>query len=160
MEQNSSVIAAWWGAIIASIVLLWDIFKWTTQGPRIVVHAKPNMHRVNQLKGKLDEENLIFVEVVNRGSQPTTITHLAIYQYESRLKKILNKPKTQGAVFQQDTGQQLPHLLGPGAQWSGMIDQNDLTEKWGTEGLIYCGVLYSSSKKPVLTRVNLNENVT
>lgn len=160
MDQNSSVIAAWWGAIIASIVFLWDIFKWATQGPQIVVNAKPNMHRVNQIQGKLEEENLIFVEAINRGSLPSTITHLAIYQYESKLKKILNKPKTQGVVLQQDTGIQLPYLLGPGAQWSGMINQDDLTEKWGTEGLIYCGVIHSARKKPVLTKVDLSENVT
>jgi hypothetical protein len=42
-DMTSTEIAAWWGAIIASIVLLWDIYKWKTRGPKLVMRLSPNI---------------------------------------------------------------------------------------------------------------------
>ena len=158
--MEASVVAAWWGAIVASVVLLWDIFKWATKGAHVSVNATPNMQTINHIEGKLDDNKLIFVEAINTGDLPTTITHLAFFQYESVFKKFLNKPKNQGVIVKQGTGYELPHLLSPGARWTGGIDQNDVTEKIGTDGVFYCGIIHTSRKKPVLVRVNLNDNVT
>ena len=97
--MEASVVAAWWGAIVASIVLLWDIFKWVTKGAHVIVNAAPNMQTVNHIEGKLDDNKLIFVEAINTGDLPTTITHLAFFQYESVLKKaFMGKPMMQNDI--------------------------------------------------------------
>ena len=41
--MEASEIAAWWGATIATLVLLWDIFKWKRAGPVVTISASPNM---------------------------------------------------------------------------------------------------------------------
>jgi len=157
--MEASVVAAWWGAIVASIVLLWDIFKWATKGARVSVNAIPNMQTVNTVEGKLDDNRLILVEALNTGDLPSTITHLVFYQYASHLNKILNKPKNQGLIPYQGAGYELPHLLNPGTRWTGNIDQNDIVKKIGEDGLFYCGVIHTARKKPVLAKINLsNEN--
>jgi hypothetical protein len=97
---------------VASTVLLWDIFKWVTKGAKVTVNATPNMQTFNHIEGELDDDRLIFVEAVNTGDMPTTITHLAFYQYDSLVKKILNKPKSQGAIPWQGAGYELPARLG------------------------------------------------
>jgi len=35
-------LAAWWGAIIATLMLLWDMYKWVRSGPIINVSVSPN----------------------------------------------------------------------------------------------------------------------
>ncbi len=158
--MEASVVAAWWGAIIASVVLLWDIFKWFSKGARILVSAAPNMQTVNPLKGKLDDEKMILVEVVNIGDLPTTITHLTIYQYSSFWDKLRNKRSNQGVIPMQGAGSELPHLLGSGARWVGRIDQSDVIDKFCKDKIFYCGVYHTFSKKPVASTVNLAKSVT
>lgn len=158
--MEASIVAAWWGAIVASIVLLWDIFKWATKGARVSVSAAPNMQTLNPIEKKLDDNKLIFVEAINHGDMPTTITHLVFFQYESIFKKILKKAKNQGVITNPGAGCQIPFLLSPGCRWTGSIDQNDIAEKLGTDGLFYCGVIHTSRKKPVLKRVDIDDKVT
>jgi hypothetical protein len=155
MQIEASIVAAWWGAIVASIVLLWDIFKWLNRGAKVIVNATGNMQTVNRELGKLDENNIIFLEANNIGDLPTTITHLVFYQYRSWLHKLFNKPKGQGLVPYQGTGCELPHLLNPGARWTGQIDQDEVIEKFSGDGIFYCGILHTLRKKPVVTRVVL-----
>lgn len=135
--------------------MLWDIFKWLNKGARVTVNATPNMQTVNYAQGKLDDNKLIFVEVNNIGDLPTTITHLAFYQYSSYFQKLLNKPSNQGIIPNQGTGYELPHLLNPGTRWTGNIDQEDVVSKIGDNGIFYCGVIHTLRKKPVTVRVKL-----
>ena len=85
--MTASDMAAWWGAGLASLVFGWDIYKWMTAGPRLFLKASPNM----QLVGDRSGTEHVFVEVVNRGDKPTTITHLAFYSYKSSLQRILRR---------------------------------------------------------------------
>src|SRR5664280_959432 len=36
MAFNPSVLAAWWGAVISTSVLIWDVIKWKRNGPRLI----------------------------------------------------------------------------------------------------------------------------
>ena len=64
-------IVAWWGAIVATSVLIWDIYKWRTSGPRIKFIVQPNSLVVGDpaRKGK----RFISVKATNVGDRPTTI---------------------------------------------------------------------------------------
>jgi HJR/Mrr/RecB family endonuclease len=67
-------IVAWWGAVLATIVFLWDIYKWRTAGRKLRVSVQSGMKSINmpQFEGK----TLIHVNVSNYGDRPTTITNL------------------------------------------------------------------------------------
>lgn len=58
MELKISIkateIVAWWGAIVATIVLIWDIIKWRSAGLRIKFRVYPNLIVIGkpELEGK------------------------------------------------------------------------------------------------------------
>jgi hypothetical protein len=72
--MGSTGIVAWWGAILSTIVFLWDIYKWQTSGPRIRFSVQTNMRTINVsgYKGK----TLVSTNVTNYGERPTTLTNL------------------------------------------------------------------------------------
>ena len=51
-------IAAWWGAIIATLVLLWDMYKWERSGPIINVSASPNMQPFGKIPNNQKVKNI------------------------------------------------------------------------------------------------------
>lgn len=151
-----SEAAAWWGAIVATLVLAWDVFKWKKSRYSVAVSASPNMSIFNQLEGELDDDKFIYVEVINRGDKVITLTHLVTKHYSDLWHLIRRKPDMQGAILQQQAGhQQIPFELEPGKRWTGQIDQKDVEEKSGTSGFFYCGVYHTASDNAVLVRVKL-----
>lgn len=151
--MDVSQAAAWWGAVVATLVLVWDVYKWRKSRASVRVTASPNMQTLNQLEGRLGDDKNICVEVVNQGDRLTTITHLVIKHYKNLWERILNKPSTQGLIL--NPIGEIPHELEPGKRWVGLIDQRDIEEKQGIGGFLYCGVAHTSSKKSVYVRVKL-----
>lgn len=49
----------------------------------------------------------------------------------------------------------IPHVLGPGESWTGVILQNTELESMSRDGYLYCGIYHSASKRPVLRRVTV-----
>lgn len=147
--------AAWWGAIIATLVLIWDIYKWKKRGAKIVIKARPNMVGVPS-----DDKTYIVVIVTNRGDLPTTITHLVGLYYPSIFSKFLHRKINFFFPYPGPTPP--PYTLQPGNEWKGLIDQDnlkqDLLVQGRKKGFLYCGVVHSSSNKPMLKRVNIWES--
>ena len=144
--------AAWWGAITATIVLGWDVYKWHRSKSNIRVSASPNMQTVNQLAGRLEDDKNIFVEVVNNGDKTTTITHLVVKHYANWFDRIRRKPSMQGLVTN-PIGGSIPYELAPGKRWTGLIDQKDIEEKTPNIVHLYCGVYHSASNRAKLVKV-------
>lgn len=154
MKVNLTDIVAWWGAIVATFVLVWDVYKWTRRGPDVRVEAAPNMKVFPKLPHTGDT-NFIFVAATNHGAQPTTVTHLAGVYYPSLWHKFTRRKGQHFVVFNNALGTPFPHVLPPGERWTGAIDQDDATKKYGSSGRFYCGVFHSHSKKAVYRRVRL-----
>lgn len=151
--MSASDIAAWWGAIVATMVFGLDIFKWWKAGPKIIVRANPNMQMVSSGQG-LEPEKNIFLEVVNNGDKLTTVTHVIIHHYKSKWSVICKKPNGQAVVPLPGPMQKLPFELEPGKRWTGLIDQSDIKSKF-QGGYIYCGILHTATPKPILCKVVL-----
>lgn len=79
-------IAAWWGAVIATFVLLWDIYKWKRSGPIIKISVTPNL-KVYPSDPLTNNKTWIHIMVTNSGNQPTTLTNLCGFYYKSRFQK-------------------------------------------------------------------------
>lgn len=153
--MEPTVVAAWWGAIIGSLVLLWDIYKWLKSGPILRITALPNMNYLGpEGEGYSKENTYIFVEATNVGNRKTTLTNLCGYYHENLFKKITKqKPKYSFVVATPLSNQRIPYPLAPGEIWTGSILQNEDVEKMVNEGFFYVGLAHSSSSKPVYKRV-------
>ena len=155
-DMSINDIVAWWGAIVATLVLIWDVYKWKRSGPLHRVTARPNMR-------SLDGDNkgvYIIVEVSNIGDKSTTLTDLVGVCYKSRLAVFLRKPNYSFVVPNTMFRKMLPFLLIPGDCWTGGIDQRNLEKEIKEEGIgkidfLYCGVSDSSKSKSTLVRVKL-----
>lgn len=143
-------IVAWWGAILSTIVFMWDIYKHRTAGPRLRFTAQTGMETLNMpmYKGK----TVILANVTNYGDRPTTITNLG-YLYFDRpfLRKRI--PDKAAVVPNPSITQPLPFELKPGAVWMGIAIQDPQIEKWATTGILDMMLYHSHSQKPLRQRV-------
>ncbi|HEY0197067.1 MAG TPA: hypothetical protein VGC19_00830 [Rhodanobacter sp.] len=147
--MTASEIAAWWGAVIATAVFAWDIFKWLQSGVRLKVRAIPNM----QIAGDSSEKKLVLVEVVNRGDKATTITHWALYEFASTFNRLRRKRKAQGLVPHPD-GPTLPYELAPGQRRAATVVQAGVLTHF-SDGQIFCAIIHTGSDREALCRLNL-----
>ncbi len=153
--MNASDYAAWWGALVASFLFVWDVYKWNKSRSNIEVTASPNMQAFDKVERKLEEDKKILIKVVNNGDKVTTITNLMIRKYKNLWKKILNKPEIE--AFISDSENIIPYELEPGKQWVASIDQNDLENKSFLGDYFYCGVYHTARKKGNFVRVKFKK---
>jgi hypothetical protein len=50
-----------------------------------------------------------------------------------------------------------PHVLKPGEQWLGGIEQTSELEELSRNGHLYCGIHHSSSKKAIVAKLIVPE---
>jgi len=159
MEINITLtatdIVAWWGAIIATFVLIWDVYKWKTSGPKLRLEVGGNRITVNI--PATEGRKFIMATVNNTGDLSTTITNLCLAYYPRLIDRIFNKSKTNMVIVRPSPGDHHPppYVIEPGAQWVGMAEQDNNIERMAKEGHLVCQVYYSSHKKPVQQRVVL-----
>lgn len=152
--QISTQLVAWWGAIVATLVLLWDVFKWKTSGARLRVQVSTNMQTFS---GVVEDDNTyVLAVVVNVGSHPTTITHLTMHYYKNMWARLRGKPIKSMLVAKPSTNQPIPYILKPGEQWMGMAIQNEELERLATSGLLYAAVIHTSGEHPIYRRIKLS----
>ncbi|MCC7221170.1 MAG: hypothetical protein IT490_10650 [Candidatus Contendobacter sp.] len=151
--MSASDIAAWWGATIATAVLVFDIFKWLRTGVAIKISIQANLTELGAESGG----NVILLRACNRGDKTTTITHIGVYEYASRLDFIRNKLKARFIVAHPD-GPALPHELQPGKIWTATMNQSKL-EKIVTSKYVYCALAHSASDHAQMKRIHLQNQL-
>lgn len=152
MESSANIIAAWWGAIIATLLFIWDIYKHCTSGAKLFITTHVNMRAINipNREGK----DWILVTVTNNGTIPATITQVAGLYYKNWFRLVIRKPNK--AFIQGGAplpGYEFPYVLSPGQTWQGTMVQDDETIKMAKNGYLYCLVSHSSKKLPLKTRI-------
>jgi hypothetical protein len=155
-DIKASDIAAWWGAGLATIVLLWDVYKWRSSRVNLRISAQPYMQSLNPITKRLDDDLNIYVEVVNNGDKTTTLTHLMVKHYRNTFDRLRGKTSMQGLVPNPGGGT-LPFELGPGKRWTALMDQKDLEAKSGTDGYLYCGIAHSAASIGQYVRVKFEK---
>lgn len=155
-DVTATVIAAWYGAAVATAVFLWDIYKWGRRGPRIRLTVNTRMRIVGADPLIDSETEYVTITAVNIGDQATTLTNAVGYHYRSRLSRILRRSdKTFVVVTGGAFGPPLPHRLDAGERWIGGANQEKVKESCGDSGLLYCGVIIATAQRPILLRVRL-----
>lgn len=157
---TSTEIAAWFGAIVALLVLIWDILKEARNGARLGLSAVTNMQIFDGQR--LGQEHYVSVSVVNKGNLPTTVTHLMLIGYDNLFQRIRQKGSFNGAVIHQAPGAvQLPHVLKPGEIWQGLISQSEARKVFNdhSKTQLYVAIGHAASKRFSQIRVN-RENLS
>lgn len=112
-----------------------------------------------------DDNTYVMVTVSNRGSAPTTITHMVLFEYPSELAiyipqrlrrwKWVHRQLGEARVFIANSGAagQMPYLLQPGTYWIGLAKHTPDLERAIETGRLYVGIRGSHSDKTSFKRV-------
>ena len=131
---------AWWGAVVATLVLLWDVAKWFTSGPIIrqriqldAFYPDSKVLNVEKLENGESRELAAYchIELVNTGTLPTTIMELSATHVRGKRK--IGRMSISSQRFIPHYGKTLPYVLRPGEVWSCRLEMSDLHKlaKWG-----------------------------
>jgi len=156
--MSSTVIVAWWGAILSSIVFAWDIYKYFHAGPKLRFSVQTGMKTINM--PLYDGKRVILANVTNYGDRPTTITNLGYLYFKKRRFRRSRIPDKAAIVPNPSTAQPLPFELKPGTVWMGIAHQDTEIEEWATGGILYMALYHSHSEKPLLRRVIVHHPAT
>jgi len=116
---NISDYAAWYAALIATFVFLWDIIKWKKSGPQIKATARSGYRSFGD--PETEGKRLILVIATNIGDRATTLTAMGFRWYP---KKSLWRNKRKGKLFIVRGTGQIPANIKPGDEWSSSIPEN------------------------------------
>jgi hypothetical protein len=145
-----------YAAFVATLVFVWNVHVWLSNGPRLKVTASMNMLVIGGLTTEQQRQKFLIVGVTNVGSKQTTITNVLIHSYESAWRLFRRRPNWT-AVFNNVGGvQPIPYVLDVGHNFSSKADQSLLVEKI-RDTYFYAGVQHSFSQKPVMVRVKYSD---
>lgn len=143
-----------YAAIVATVVLIWDVVKWIRSGPVLKLECMPGRKIVGGgQSNRFSDKTITHIKVSNRGSKATTLNNVAVIWYKNFWDRIRNKPAMQGLIPDPKLTQDFPYELAPGSEWSGAIDEGSLDKKIKESGIAICQLFHSFSDKPVQTRI-------
>jgi hypothetical protein len=141
MNPILTTILAIWGALLSTVVFLWDIRKWLYNKPRIATRVE--FHKAMEEDG----EGWISYEIRNRGGRATTIEELKLVKYRDGIWGWLRfyEIYENEWVKHPDTVK-LPVVLQPGELWKGHSPLSKEGRRFSTgldhDALIAKGRLY------------------
>jgi hypothetical protein len=149
--MNTTKLVAWWGAVLSTIVFLWDIYKYRKAGPRLRFCVRGGV----ALVPSDDKRTFVSSEATNYGDRPTTITNLCVAYFKKPLSlaRLRNRATINMVVKNPVGGPPLPFKLEPGGNWLGLAEQTPKLEEMGREGLLYFDLYHSHRTGPVRQRV-------
>ncbi len=152
--DNYSLVAAWWGALIATIVLLFDFYKWAKSGPRIICESVYGWKLITE--GVDDNSEYIYFTVTNTGDRPTTITKQAGLYWPTKLTKTFCKSKNQFFIKGGLHGfGKVPAIIRPGEIWISLTRiSEDLKCLVDNGGYLYLSLYFSHRHRPLLFKVS------
>lgn len=109
--NNLTVIAAYWGAIIATMAMVWNIVTWVRDRPRLNILDRWAT-TVGQAGNTTQYECTL--RLVNMGKSPLSIARCLVAEVS------FEKRRRHRAVSLHDVGK-LPVALGPGEFWEGLV---------------------------------------
>lgn len=148
--MDATDIIAVYGAIVATAVFGWDIYKWRISGARLCLSIVQN--QVKDLRHTR-------VTATNRGDKPTTISRSAFLYYKgwpswakSLLPLIQSKPDK--SFPRRDTA--FPLDIKRGGEW-GIVILDEEIKKIPKQGLLFFALYESHREKPKTIRIHLKK---
>lgn len=132
-----------YAAVVSTLVLGWDAYKWLASGPKVDLTVTTGM----KLFGGVipDPKNYISVTAYNIGDRPTTITNLGGMYFDSWWRAYLTPKKFSRAfiITLPSQAQQIPYRFEVGDQWVGLAEQTDDLIQLAKDGYLFF-ILYTS----------------
>ncbi len=156
--MSSTTFVAWWGAILSTIVFLWDTYKYRKAGPKLCFDVRTGM----VLVPSADKRTFIQTEVVNYGDRSTTLTNITLFSFEKAWSwsRLRNRPTKAAVLNNPNAAQPFPCELKAGGIWRGLTEQTPELEDWARKGILYFDLYHSHRTKPVRRRVRVAERKT
>ena len=152
MATQITPVVAWWGAVVATLVLIWDIYKWRRTGPRVFVEARGNQSVVGSPRH--EEGTYVLVLAKNRGDCATTITGLGMRWFANAKDKARKKAGKNFLIIAETT-QPLPYLLQPGGLWQGFFQEKAELRDLAGSGFLMCEVYCTHTDKAPTAKLTL-----
>ena len=150
--MSASDYAAWYGALVATAVFIWDCIKWSKSGPQLKGEAHAGWRSFG-FPGHNDQD-LLFVKITNFGDRPTTLTSWGLYWYPAGAS-LSDKSKRKSFIMGSGlhgTGV-IPSKLGPGDVWSGVSIEDRQVKEMLQTGTIYMAIGLSHTDDELLLTV-------
>lgn len=157
MSEESNfitTIVAWWGAVVATLVLVWDVYKWATSGTRLVAKASSNMLIVEPGKPQ-DNQHYITATVSNRGDAATTLKGVYLLSYSNWWRYLRRIPSRSFFVSTPSHTHPVPFRIEPGSEWLGHLPQTDEMEQLARSGILVLEIAHSQANKSLRKRITI-----
>jgi len=150
-------IVKWWGAIIATIALGWNIISYKLNAPKIVIRltypicfldGRALTTTIENGNTATELASYSLIEIINRGKAPTTISQIEA-SVTSKDKLNINV-STQNFQFHGEVN--LPITLGVGEMISCRLE-SDTIKSLEQHGTAFIKVHSSQSDKPTKTKI-------
>jgi hypothetical protein len=156
--MNTTDILALWGALVATSVLIWDVLKWKTEGPKIRISANANIKVLGDelLEGK----TFISIDIRNIGGGASTILKIGFVHFKNRRMKLLGRRSDPFYwVVKPRSQHTLPHFLESGKVWDGLANQNEDLMNLSKKCLVYLAVQFSHEDDIMISKNRINFNL-
>ena len=144
-------VAAWWGALVGTAVLLWRIREWRYDKNTIEVQAT-----IWDGEDRPEGITHVHVRVENVGNAPENLSWIAGY-YRNAFGKFIKSNKEYNFSPETLLQQKTPNILEPAEEWQFHISGADILNKSGGAKYFYVGVKRSKKKGSIYCRIHLGE---
>lgn len=150
-------LVAWWGAIVATVVLVWDIIKWSSNRPKVRINTQmpTSYFDSERVETKTSEGETVaelktycHIELINQGKIPTTIVSVCCSN-----KPTKNKGEHINHNITIHNGNSLPHTLGSGELWSCRISESSVQNIASQYPSAYVKVRLSHKVRPIYAKI-------
>jgi|GEM_PF-6672706 len=157
-------IVKWWGASVATVALLWNIYNHLSNTPTLKVKLKSPVidsgyQPVSVRKtdhGEVQEcATYCHIEITNTGRLPATITNIEATHSENGHGRIFSSSQR----FVSYSEITMPMSIAPGEQWSCRLDMEDLYFL-STRGRPEIRIEVSYKAKPIVVVPEIPANET
>ena len=154
--MNASDYAAWYAAIVATLIAILNFVKWKMSGPSISGEAKANWKTsgIPVTEGKV----VAIASLTNRGDTPATLTSWGLYWYPAK-GSLCRKNRKAAFVIMGGAGGYgvIPCKLSPGDTWKGITEQNAEMDKMLSEGRLFFAFGFSHTNKEVIMQLDKSQ---
>lgn len=170
LDLNATQIAAWYAALVSTLGLGWEIYKYTQKGIELSVTAKGNMIPAGGPIPVGKTDRVVSVNVRHVNGPPTTITHVGVEIFRSHLHKFITYDSPSWLRFGleklipsyccslgeaiSDEMCDFPVYLRVGEEWDCYLDQNEIIELDQDEK-VYVSLTHTLANEDVLEPIKL-----
>lgn len=150
--MSAGDVAAWWGAVLSTLVAAWEFYRWWRSGVQLSLIANPNMVVDGGAAG-MDRAPAVMLNVTNRGDVFCKLTHVVVRAFNDEVDLKCGRVAVE-LVLGPTLDANYPAPLEPGQPWVGLFHRDSLFNGHTAGKIVTMGVYHSMSDKPSMTRVS------